>query len=88
MGNSTGNTSKKPTKIGQNDKRKRDAEICGNRKEKATRENMTVQLEGRNQKVLAKKKDIKDISTKNKTIQTKGNFPKQRKKILSAVGSG
>ena len=35
-------------------KQKKDAGICGNRKEKVTRETITIQLEEINQKVLAK----------------------------------
>ena len=48
-------------------------------------EKITVQLEGINQKVLAKEGRL-EISTKGKTIQTKQNIQKQRKKILLTTG--
>ena len=50
-------------------KRKRDAEICGNRKEKATREKLTVQLEKINQKALAKEGRLKGYR-ENRTFKT------------------
>ena len=58
MGYSTGNVNKKHKKIGQNDKYKKDAEILGNRKERATRKKK-IQLEENNQKALAKEGGLK-----------------------------
>ena len=66
--------------------KQKDPEICGKRMEKTTREKITVQHKEINQKVLAKRREIKEISTKAKTIQTKQNIPKQRKKIPPTTG--
>ena len=48
--------------------KQKDPGICGNRMQKVTREKITVQLEEINQKVLTKRRAIKEISTKGKTI--------------------
>ena len=57
----------------------------GKKKELATLEKITVQLEEINQEVKAKEGRL-EISTNGKTIQTKQDFPKRRKKILSTIG--
>ena len=67
-------------------KQKREAVICGNRKEKATREKI-IQLEEINQKVLAKEGRLK-ISTKVKTIQTKQDFQNNERKFYQQLGGG
>ena len=47
--------------------KQKDLGICGNRMEKTTREKITVQFDEINKKVLAKEQ-IKEVSTKAKTI--------------------
>ena len=61
--------------------KKKDPGISGNRMQKTTREKITVQLKEINQK-----EGRLEISTKDKTIPTKQDIPKQRKKILSSTG--
>ena len=74
MENSTGNINKKPTKTGQNDKTK---ERGWNRKEKATREKITVQLEEISKKVLAKEGRLKRYQQRVK--QSRQNWISQNK---------
>ena len=67
--------------------KQKDSRICGNRKEKTTLEKITVQLEQYNKpESTGERREIKEISTKGKTMQTKQDIPKQRKKILSTTG--
>ena len=47
---------------------KRGAEINGGEKEQATWGKITVQLEEINQKILARRRKIKEISTKGQTV--------------------
>ena len=54
---------------------------AGTKRKNQHKKYITIQLEI-NQKVLAKEGRLINISTKGKTIQTKQNIPKQRKKIL------
>ena len=55
-------------KTGQNDKNKGKTRICRNKKEKATQEKITIQLEKINQKLLAKEGWLKNIDKgQNKT---------------------
>ena len=62
MGNSTGNADKKHLrKQAKMIKLKKDAGTCRDKKEKATQEKMTIQLEEIIQKVLAKEGILKDI---------------------------
>ena len=84
IGNSTGSANKKTTKTSPNDKKKR----RWNKREEGTgnmgKNNSTTwgnKLENNGQR-----RKIKEISTKGKTIQTKQDIPKQRKKILSTIG--
>ena len=73
-------------KKSQNDKTKDRRWNNRGKKEQAKQEKITLQLEEIYQKVLAKERKLKNISTKGKTIQIKQNFPKQRKKILAIIG--
>ena len=86
MENSTGNADKKSTKWTKITKQRKNAGICRDKKEKATQEKGNTRkitiLEEINQKILLKEGRFKKIFTKSKTIQTKQNIPKQRKKIL------
>ena len=75
MGNLTGNANNKTTKTSQNDKKKkRGAEISGNKKEQATREKITVQLEEINQKVLAKEGRLKRYRQRVKQYRQNSTF--------------
>ena len=67
--------------------KQKDTGICGNRIQKTTRVKITVQLEEIKPKSSGERREVKEISTKSKTIQTKKDIPKQRKKILSRTGS-
>ena len=58
--------------------KQKDPGICGKRMEKTTR--------GNKPEAPGERRDTKEISTKGKTIQTKQDILKQRKKILSTMG--
>ena len=65
-------------------KQKKDAEARGNRKEKAIgEENNTTRWNYPER--TGEGREIKEVSTKGKTIKTKQNFRKQQKKILSTI---
>ena len=86
MGYSTGNANKKIRKkariIKKSERRwnKREQKGTGN----TGKNNSTTR--GNKPESAGERRNIKEISTKGKTIQTKQNFPKQRKKILSTIG--
>ena len=61
--------------------KQKDHGICGKGIEKKTWEKIALQLVEKNPKVLAKEGRLK-----GKTIETKQDIPKQRKKILSTTG--
>ena len=63
----------------------RNAGICWNEMKKATQIKHTIQLAERNRKYWWKKEDKKDIG-RDKTIQTKQDIPKQRKKFYQQIG--
>ena len=63
-------------------KQQRDAEICGNKKEKATREKITVQLKEINQKVLAKEGRLKRYRQRIKQYRQNGT----RKENIPTTG--
>ena len=69
-------------------KQRKDAGTCRDKKEKATKEKMTIQLEEINLKVPVKEGRIERHRQKSKTIQTKQDIPKQRKEILPTSGGG
>ena len=66
--------------------KQKDPGICGKRMEKTTREKIIVQLGEINQKVSSERRKTKEIPTKGKTIQTKQDISKFRKKILPITG--
>ena len=66
--------------------RKRGAEISENKKEQATQKKNNSTTWGNKPESTGQRRKIKEISTKGKTIQTKQDIPKQRKKILSTIG--
>ena len=82
IGNSTGNADKNLRKQPKMTKKRKDAGICRNKKEKAAQEKkITIQLEEINQKVLAKEGRLKRYRQRvkkyrqNRTFQTaKENF--------------
>ena len=86
MGHSTGNADKKSTKTGQNGKTKRSWNMWEQNGKVNTRKNNSTTL-GNKPKSSGERREIKEISTKGKTIQTKQDIPKQRKKILPTTGS-
>ena len=77
-------TQKKSSKTSQNGKTEGPG-ICGSRMEKTTREKNNTTW-GNKLESSGERREIKEISTKGKTIQTKQGIPKQRKKILSTTG--
>ena len=75
---------KKTTKISPNNKKER----RWNKREEGTGnmgENIST-IWGNKTESTGLRRKIKEISTKVKTIQTKQDIPKQRKKILSTIG--
>ena len=66
-------------------KQTKDAGICRNKKEKATQKNNSTTWENEPE-CSSERRKTKEISAKGKTIQTKQDIPKQRKKILSTIG--
>ena len=75
---------KKSTKTGQILKQK-DPGICGKRMKKTTREKNNSTTWGNKPEGSGERRETKEISTKGKTIQTKQDIPKQRKKILYTI---
>ena len=67
-------------------KEKRDTGICGNRKEKATREKITVQLEEINQKVLAKEGRLKRCRQRVKQYRQNRTFQNNERKFYQQLG--
>ena len=86
MGNSTGNANNKTTKTSQNDKKKRDAEINRNKKELATQEKITVQLEEINEKVLAKERRLKWYRQRVKHYRQNRTFQNNNRKFYQQLG--
>ena len=75
---------KNPGKQAKIIKQRKNARICRDKKEKATLEKKTS---WRNKpESPGERRKIKKISTKNKTIKTKEDIPKQRKGILPKLG--
>ena len=66
-------------------RQRKNAGTSWDEKKKATQVKQTIQLEEIKQKVLVKEKNTKEISKRDKTIQTKQDIPKQRKKFLPAT---
>ena len=65
-------------------KQKKDAEICGNRKEKAT----IIQLEEINQKVLAKEGILKRYRQRVKQYRQNRTFQNNERKFYQQLGGG
>ena len=86
MGNSTGNANIKTTKTSQNDKKKNGVEISGNKKEQATQEKITVQLEEINQKVLAKEGSLKRYRQRVKQYRQNRTFQNNKRKFYQQLG--
>ena len=84
-GSSTGNPDKRCTKIGQNGKRERSWNMWEDNGKDNTRKNISTNC-GNKREISGERREIKEISTKDKTIHTKQDIPKQRKKILSTTG--
>ena len=86
MGNSTGNTDKKSTKAGQNDKTKERRWNMYEQKGKGNTKKDNSTTWGNKPESTGERRKIKEISTKGKTIQTKQETPKELKKIQSTTG--
>ena len=85
MGNSTGNANKKNLrKQSRMIKQKKDTEICGNKKEEATREKI-IQLEEINQKVLAKEGRIKRYRQRVKQYWQNRTFQNNKRKLYQQL---
>ena len=67
-------------------KQKKDAEICGNRKEKATRKKIIIQLEKINQKVLAKEGRLKRYRQRVKQYIQNRTFQSNERKFYPQLG--
>ena len=85
MGSSTGNPDKKSTKTGQNGKTEKSWNMWEEKEKDNTRKNNSTTW-GNKPDGSDERRETKEISTKGKTIQTKQDIPKQRKKILSTIG--
>ena len=85
MGNSTGNAKTKLRKQARIIK-KRGAEISGNKKELATQEKITVQLEEINQKVLAKEGRLKRHRQRVKQYRQNRTFQNNERKFYQQLG--
>ena len=87
MENSTANVDKKNLrKQVKMIKQKKDAGICWNRQEKATREKITVQLEEINQKVLAKEGRLKRYQQRVKQYRQNRTFQNNERKFYQQLG--
>ena len=67
-------------------KQKKDAGICWNRKEKPTREKITIQLEEINQKVLAKEGRLKRYRQRVKQYRQNRTFQNKERKFYRQLG--
>ena len=85
MGNSTGKADKKATKTGKKNKQRRDAGTRGDKKEKATQGNMTIQLEEIDQKVLAKEGRLKRYRQRVKQYRLNGTFQNNERKFYQQI---
>ena len=86
MGNSTGNTDKKATKIGKMIKQRKNAGIYRDKKGKATQEKITIQLEEINEKILAKQGRLKRYRQRLKQYRKNRNFENNKRKFYKQVG--
>ena len=77
---------KKTTKTSQNGLKNRGAEIIGEKKEQATQEKITVQLEEINQKVLAKEGRLKRYRQKVKQYRQNRSFQNNERKFYLQLG--
>ena len=68
-------------------KQKRGAEICGNRKEKATQQKI-IQLEEINQNVLAKEGRLKRYRQRVKQYRQNRTFQNNERKFYKQLGGG
>ena len=85
MGNLTGNAEKKSTKTCQNDKTTENAGTFRDKKDEAIqKEKNNKTTWGNKPESPGERRKIKEILTKDKTIQTKRYIPKQRKKIFTS----
>ena len=66
--------------------KQKDRGICRNRKEKTTREKITVQLEEINQKVLAKEKRLKRYRQRVKQYRQNRTFQNNERKFYQHLG--
>ena len=82
MENSTGNSDKKSTKTDLNDKTKEGRWNMQEQKARSNTINNYNTTLGNKSGSTGERRKIKDISTKGKTIQTKQDISKRRKKIL------
>ena len=69
-------------------KQKRDAEICGNRNEKSTQEEIIIQLEEMKQKVLAKEGRLKRYQQRVKQYRQNRAFQNNERKFYPRLGGG
>ena len=67
-------------------KQKKDAVICSSKKEQATQEKKTVQLEEINQKVLAKEGRLKRYRQRLKQYRQNRTFQNNRRKFYQQLG--
>ena len=83
MGNSTGNTDKKSTKTGQNDKKEKN--MLRQKEKSNTRKKKTLQLEEINQKVLAKEGRLKRHQLRIKQWRQNWTFQNNEKKFYHKI---
>ena len=86
MGNSTRNAEKNLRKHAKMIQQKKGAGKCRNKKEKATRQKITVQLEEINQKVLAKEGRLKIYQQRVKQYRQNGTFQNKERKFYQQLG--
>ena len=85
MRNSAGNPDKKSRKTSQNGKTERSWNMWEQNAKDNMRKNNSTTWENKPES-SGERREIKEISTKDNTIQTKRDISKQRKKILSTTG--
>ena len=86
MGNSTGKQLKNLWKQVKMIKQKKDAGICRNKKEKGTREKITIQQEKINQKVPAKERRLQKYRQRVKQYRQNRTFQNNERKLNQQLG--
>ena len=88
MGNSTGKAAKNIRKQAKIIKERKNAGISRNKKEKATQEKITVQVEEINQKLLAKEGRLKRYRQRVKQYRQNRTFQNNERKFYEQLGGG